>query len=77
MTDLEMDLVLANARIKRLEKELADKKQTVEEALAVIKEHCMQHPACEGCHFFDKDEVCFFAKNDLPDEWALDGDSIG
>lgn len=77
MTDLEMDLMLANARIKQLERELADKKPTVKEAIAVIKEHCMQHPACEGCHLLGNDETCFFAKSDLPDEWAFGGDING
>jgi hypothetical protein len=52
-------------------------KSMVKEALAVVKEHCLQHQACEGCHLLDKDEVCFFAKSDLPDEWILDGDSDG
>lgn len=76
MTDLEMDLMLANARIKQLEKELADKKPTVVEAIATITKYCKAQQSCDGCYFFIQEkDSCFFAFSDLPCDW--DGDFIG
>lgn len=50
---------------------------TVDEAIMTIKAHCIQYPRCDGCHLLDEEEVCFFANNLLPDEWAFGGDSNG
>lgn len=76
MTDLEMDLVLAQARIKQLEKELTEATSMnpkLKTALETISEHCKKQDCCEGCYFFilEKD-ACFFSFSDLPCDWGGD-----
>lgn len=78
MTDLEMDLMIAQARIKQLEKELAEKTPTVEEAIATISSYCKMQDTCINCIFFDEaSDTCGFALNDLPCDWPMDGGSDG
>ena len=79
MTDLEMDLMLAKARIKQLEKELAEATSMnpkLKSAFETISEYCKMQQSCEGCYFFilEKDS-CFFSFSDLPCDW--DGDFGG
>ena len=73
MTDLEMDLMLANARIKQLERELTEatlEKRSPKAAANTITEYCKTQQSCEGCIFFvQKPDSCFFAFSDLPCDW--------
>ena len=81
MTDLEMDLMLANARIKQLERELAEatpEKRSPKAAANVITEHCKMQQGCDECIFYTKkQDGCFFAFSNLPCDWAFGGDING